>query len=208
MNTSSNRIVRIWRTILPRRGSVARPSDRFQSGLLVLFVLLALAALPFAASLGSETYARQQVQAAQELKERTPATATLLVDAPALVGNSRATVSADPQPTDATWVLADGTRRTGPVGADRGAVKGSTVSIWVERVGNPVQRPLGPAAAAIDGFALSIGLWVGLLIALAFVYQVIAYALDHFRYAQWQREWFHVLDPSLGSNNSGEGERS
>src|SRR6185369_17899990 len=59
MSTPSNAIARMWRTVLPRRGSVARTSDRVQAGLLVLAVLLALAALPVAASIGSETYARQ-----------------------------------------------------------------------------------------------------------------------------------------------------
>ncbi len=188
---------------------MARPSDRFQSGLLVLFVLLALAGLPFAASLGSETYARQQVQSAQELKERTPATATLLVDAPPLVGNSRAAVSADPQPTDATLGprgrhRADRSGRRRPRCGQRfdGVDLGGPRRVTLSSGRSP--RRLPPSTAS----SLSVGLWVGLLIALAFVYQVIAYVLDHFRYAQWQREWFHVVDPSLGSNNSGEGERS
>ncbi len=199
MNTSSNRIVRLWRTILPCHGSVARPSDRIQAWLLVLAVLLALAALPFSASIGSETYARQQVQSAQQLTERTPATATLLADGPPITSSSRAAVLGNAQPTDATWLLANGTRRAGKVDADEGAMKGSTVEMWVDRAGNLVEPPLTSAAVAIDSIMIGAGLWVGALIVLAFLYRLTAYVLDHFRYAQWQREWFHVLDPQARS---------
>ena len=208
MNASSTWIARMWRTMLPRRDSVARPSDRFQSGLALLFVFLAMAALPFAASLGSETYAQQKVQSAQQLKDRTQATATLLTDGPPRTAGARSAVGGNAQPTDATWLLADGTRRAGKVDAGKGAVKGSTVSIWVDREGNPVGWPLTQAGAAIDAISVSAGLWAGVLIALALFYHLTAYVLDRFRYARWQHEWFHVLDPSLGSNNSGEGERS
>ena len=199
MITSSNRIVRMWRTILPSRGSVARPSDRFQSGLLVLFVLVALAAVPFAASLGSETYARQQVQSAQQLKERTPAKAVLLADGPPLSSSSRTALTGNTRPTDATWQLADATRRTGKVDAEQGAVKGSTVPIWVDRVGNPVGQPLTPAAAAIDAFGVGISLWVATLLLLVLLYRITGFVLDRLRYAQWQHEWFHVLDPQARS---------
>src|SRR4051812_49380920 len=48
MSTSSNSIARMWRPVLPRRGSMARTSDRVQAGLLVFAVLLVLAALPVA----------------------------------------------------------------------------------------------------------------------------------------------------------------
>ncbi|ADJ47223.1 hypothetical protein AMES_5398 [Amycolatopsis mediterranei S699] len=72
MSTSSTSIARMWRTVLPRRGSVARPSDRFQAGLLIFVALLALAALPVAASVGSQTYARQRGESAQQVSERKP----------------------------------------------------------------------------------------------------------------------------------------
>ncbi|MEV4143789.1 CDP-archaeol synthase [Amycolatopsis sp. NPDC049691] len=194
MSTSSNPIARMWRTILPRRGSVARASDRFQAGVGVFAVLLALAALPVAAGFGSETYVRQQAQSAQQLGERAQATATLLADGPAIAANSRAGVVGNGEPTDATWALADGTRRVGQVVAARGTLKGETVTIWVDRNGNPVDPPLSNAGVVIDAVGVALGLWLGALALLAACYRLTVFSLDRFRLARWQREWFQQQD--------------
>ncbi len=194
MSTSSNPIARMWCTILPRRGSVARTSDRFQAGLLVFVVLLALAALPVAASFGSETYAGQQAQSAQQLGEHTQVTATLLADGPAITINSRAGVVGNGEPTDATWVLADGTRRVGQVVAARGTLKGETLTIWVDRNGDSVDPPLSNAGVVIDAIGVGLGLWLGGLALLAACYRLAVFSLDRFRLAQWQQEWFQEQD--------------
>ncbi|MEU4524648.1 hypothetical protein AB0F52_38755 [Amycolatopsis sp. NPDC024027] len=194
MSTSSNPIARMWRTILPRRDSVARTSDRFQAGLLVSVVLLALAALPIAASFGSETYARQQSQSEQQLGERTQVTATLLADGPDIAINSRAGVAGNGEPTDATWVLADGTRRIGHVVAARGTLKGETLTIWVDRKGNPVDPPLSNAGVVIGAVAVGLGLWLGALALLAAWYRLTVFSLDRSRLARWQQEWFQQQD--------------
>ncbi|RSD11665.1 Rv1733c family protein [Amycolatopsis eburnea] len=189
-----NRIARMWRTLVPSRGSVARPSDRLQGGLLALVVLLALIALPVAASVGSETFVRQQAQSAQELGERTQVTATLLADGPELAVSPRSGVARNGRPTDATWVLPDGTRRVGRVVADEGMLKGYTLAIWVDRDGNPADPPLSGAAVVIDAVAVGLGLWLAALIVLAAAYRLSVFSLDRFRYARWQQEWFADQD--------------
>jgi hypothetical protein len=194
MSTSPNPIARMCRTVLPRRGSVARASDRAQAGLLVFAVLLALAALPVAASIGSETYARQQGESAQQLSERTRVTATLLADGPEITVNSRAGVVGNGRPTDATWLLPDGTRRVGKVVADEGTLKGHTLDIWVDRAGSPVGPPLSGAGVVIDAVVLGLGSWLGALALLALGYRLAVFSLDRFRLAQWQQEWFHEQD--------------
>ncbi|WP_370962590.1 hypothetical protein [Amycolatopsis sp. cg9] len=194
MSTSPNPIARMWRTLLPRRGSVARASDRFQAGLLVFVVLLGLAALPVAASIGSETHARQQGESAQQLAERTRVTATLLADGPAITVNSRAGVAGGGAPTDATWLLPDGTRHVGKVVADRGALKGETLTVWVDRGGNPVPPPLSAAGVVIDAVVVGLSLWLAALALLAVCYRLTVFSLDRFRFAQWQQEWFHEQD--------------
>ena len=194
MSTSSNPIARMWRTVLPRRGSVARASDRCQAGLLVFVVLLALAALPVAASIGSETYVRQQEESARQLGERTPVTATLLADGPAITANTRAGVAGNGRPTDATWVLPDRTRHVGKVVADQGMLKGETQAVWVDRAGNPVDPPLSGAGVVIDAVGAGLGLWLGALAVLAACYRLTVFSLDRFRFAQWQQEWLHEQD--------------
>ncbi|MFG1647590.1 hypothetical protein ACGFMK_45525 [Amycolatopsis sp. NPDC049252] len=190
MNPSSNRIARMWHTVLPRRGSVARPSDRVQGGLLAFVVVLALAVLPFAASFGSETYVRQQLQSAEQLRTRTQVVATLLADGPALKANTRSGVAGSGEPTDATWTLADGTRKTGKIVADQGAVKGDRLPAWVDENGNPSQPPLTGAAVVIEAVMSALGLWLGAAGLLALAYCLTAYTLDRFRLARWQQEWF------------------
>jgi len=199
MSTSPKPIARIWHTLLPRRGSVARASDRFQAGMLVFVVLLALAALPVAASIGSETYVRQQEQSTVPLGERTRVTATLLADGPDITVNPRAGVVGNGRPTDATWLLPDGTRRVGKVVADEGTLKGHTLDIWVDRAGSPVDPPLSSAGVVIDAVVLGLGLWLAALALLALCYRLAVFSLDRFRFARWQHEWFHQLDPNTHS---------
>ncbi|MEU7788883.1 hypothetical protein [Amycolatopsis sp. NPDC049159] len=194
MSTSSNPLARMWRTVLPRRGSVARASDRVQAAVGVLAVLLALAALPVAASVGSETYVRQQGESAQQLGERTPVTATLLADGPAITVNSRSGVAGGGEPTDATWTLPDGTPRVGKVVADEGTLKGLQFTIWVGREGTPVDPPLSGAAVVIDAAGVRLGLWICALVLLAACYRITVFALDRFRYARWQQEWLQEQD--------------
>jgi len=199
MSRSPNSIARMWRTFVPRRGSVARASDRFQAGLLVFVVLLALAALPVAASFGSETYVRQQGQSAQQLGERTQVTATLLADGPPIMVNSRAGVAGGGEPADATWTLPDGARRVGQVVAARGALKGESLTVWVDRNGTPVDPPLSGAGVVIDAVGVGVGLWLGALALLAACYRLTVFSLDRFRLAQWQQEWFQEQDRTTRS---------
>lgn len=194
MSTSSNPVARMWRTVLPGRGSVARTSDRLQAGLLVFVVLLALAALPVAAALGSETSVRQQGKSAQQTGERTRVTATLLADGPDVTVNSRTGVAGNGRLTDATWTLPDGTRRVGKVVADQGRLEGETLTAWVDRAGSPVDPPLSGAGVVIDAVVLGLGLWLGALALLALCYRLAVFSLDRFRFARWQHEWFHELD--------------
>ncbi|MET8846835.1 hypothetical protein [Amycolatopsis sp. NPDC004625] len=194
-----NRLARMWRTLFPRHGSVARPSDHVQGGLLVFVLLLALAALPVAASFGSETFVRQQGRSAQETSERTLVTATLLADGPELTVSPRSGITGNGAPTDATWVLPDGTRRVGRVVADEGTRKGYTLPIWVDAAGNPVDPPLSSAAVVIDAAGVGLGLWLAALILLAVAYRLSVFFLNRLRYARWQQEWFAGQDRTTHS---------
>lgn len=194
-----NRIARLWRTLFPRPGSVARPSDRLQGGLLAVVLLLALAALPVAAAFGSETLARQHGQSARQLSERTLVTATLLADGPEITVSGRSGVAGTGEPTDATWVLPDGTRRVGKVVADEGTLKGHTLPIWVDAAGNPVAPPLSSAAVVIDAAGVGLGLWLAALIVLAVAYRLSVFSLNRLRYARWQQEWFAGQDRTTRS---------
>ncbi|MGW7538775.1 Rv1733c family protein [Amycolatopsis sp. NPDC054798] len=189
MKASADRVVRWWHMLVPGRGSVARPSDRIQSGLLLVAVLVGLAAVPFAAAAGSELYATQKPVSAEQTAQRSVTTAQLLADGPATTVSGRSGVVANSAPTDAVWQVPDGSRRVGKVAADEGARRGDRITIWVDRAGNPVPPPLSAAAVLVDAVCAALGLWVSVCLLLALVYGGTVFALNRHRMAEWQREW-------------------
>jgi hypothetical protein len=192
MNASWASFARVWRTVHHGRNSMARPSDRFEAALLTCAVLLALAALPVAATVGSETYARQKGVSEQQMSTRFPATATLLSDGPPVDLGSRGAAVDNPAPTDASWILPDGNRRIGKVPASQGTLVGASVPIWLDQSGNPVDAPLSDVGAVAGSVGVGLGLWFGLCVGLAALCWLVRRVLDRFRYVQWQLEWFRV----------------
>ncbi|WP_020658907.1 Rv1733c family protein [Amycolatopsis benzoatilytica] len=179
-----------WRHLLfPGRRSVARVSDRVQSGLLLLSVLVALAAVPFSAAAGSMLYAHQAPISAEQVASRTETTAVLLADGPATSVTGRSGVVANSAPTAATWQAPDGSRRAGNVDADEGTRRGDPVSIWVDRAGNVTSPPLTAAAVLVDAVCAGIGLWVSVCLLLAGLYGGTVLVMNRHRLAEWQREW-------------------
>ncbi|MFD2468673.1 hypothetical protein ACFSVL_14875 [Amycolatopsis silviterrae] len=185
----ADRVARWWRVLVPGRGSVARLSDRAQAGLLLGVVLVALAAVPFAAAAGSELYGTQKPVSAEQVAQRSLVTAVLLADGPATTVSGRSGVVANSAPTDAAWPAPDGSRRVGKVAADEGARRGEQLSIWVDRAGNPVPPPLSAAAVLVDAVCLALGLWASVCLLLALGYGTTVFALNRHRMAEWQREW-------------------
>ncbi|GAB2794475.1 hypothetical protein GCM10027199_82860 [Amycolatopsis magusensis] len=61
-------------------------------------------------------------------------------------------------PTQATWILPDGNRRTGLVPADKGLRAGVRIPIWIDRDGVPADPPLLPSAAATNSIAVGFDL--------------------------------------------------
>ncbi|MEV0067901.1 MULTISPECIES: hypothetical protein [unclassified Amycolatopsis] len=189
MTTSANWLVRLCHVIAPGHRSVARSSDRAEAVVLVLCVIAALVAVPFAAAVGSELYARQTAQSAEQLATRYPVTATLLADGPPLSVSGRSGALGSRMPTDATWLLADGSRRVGRPYANEGTHRGDTFRIWVDRYGSLVDPPLSPAAVVVNAAAGAVGVWVATLLALALCYGSVVFGLNRHRSSQWQREW-------------------
>ncbi|HWD03228.1 MAG TPA: hypothetical protein VG674_12335 [Amycolatopsis sp.] len=189
MNASASRVVRWWHLLVPGRRSVARPSDRCQAGLLLLSVLVALAAVPFSAVAGSEQYAREMRVSAEQLAERSQATAILLADSQAEPVTGPTGVSPNSAPTDATWQAPDGSRRVGKVAADDGTHRGDAIAIWVDRAGNPVAAPLTAVAAVVDAVCAGVALWAAVWVLLALLYGGVVFVLNRRRSAWWQREW-------------------
>jgi hypothetical protein len=185
---------RLWRRVHHGRNTLARPSDRFESALLICSVLVALVALPFSASAGSETYAHQKYVSEKQTSTRYPATATLLADGPAIDLGGREITVDNPAPTAATWTLAEGKERSGTVSAGQGTLKGETVPIWLDQSGNAVDPPIGGLEVVRDSLGVGLGSWLGLCLVLVGLCWLTRSVLDRFRFAKWQQEWFQEQD--------------
>jgi hypothetical protein len=179
----------MWRRVRPGRSSLVRTSDRVESWVLALMLVVVLLALPFSIALGAQTYAQQAHLSAVQHRDRAPATATLLVDAPAANTTSDPAQTRVTVPVRAEWSLDTGLHRTGVIDAHPGLDKGSTMTIWVGRDGDPVPPPLSSATAVWNAAAAAISAWLLVAGCCALVYWGVRRALDRARYRGWEREW-------------------
>jgi hypothetical protein len=190
MRGPSGRIARFRRRLLPGRNPLARAGDRVEALLLLLAVAGALLAIPFAAALGSETYAAQSARAAQERTTRHPATAVSLAAASGQsYGTDGAGAPAAQTTVPAAWFDARGTRHTGDVLADPGSPAGTRVSVWLDQHGELTGEPLSASTSAADGVFAAILLWAAITGALAGLYGTARFVLARFHAAAWDRAW-------------------
>jgi hypothetical protein len=190
MRGPSGRIARFRRRLHPGRNPLARAGDRVEAALLVLMIAGALLALPFAAAVGSDTYAAQTARAEQERTTRHPATAVSLAAAPnQTYSTDGAGAPADQTTVQAAWFDARGARHTGDVLADAGSPAGSKLSVWLDQRGELTSEPLSASTSAADGVFAAILLWVAITGALAGLYGAGRLVLDRLRAAAWDRAW-------------------
>lgn len=136
------RIARFRRRLFPGGNPLTRFGDRVEAALLLLLVVGALLTLPFAAAVGSDTYAAQTARAEQERTTRHPATATSLAAAATQTYSTDGAAPADQTTVPAAWFDARGTRHTGDVLADSGSPKGTHVPVWLDQRGELTTEPL------------------------------------------------------------------
>lgn len=185
-------LLRLARRWWPAGNPLARTTDWAQTALLVTVVLLGLVLVPVALVLGSEAYAEQSSTAEAQARTTQPATAILTANAPPASLGSRGTVVAGMSPVPARWQLPDGSPRVGQIQVMDGSLAGARVSIWIDRAGNPVNRPVTSADAVAAGVTLASVTLIGGLSLLAGMFVAVRLVLDRCRYAAWQREWTHV----------------
>ncbi|GHG40072.1 MULTISPECIES: Rv1733c family protein [Amycolatopsis] len=190
MRGPSGRIARFGRRLRPGRNPVARVGDRVEAFLLLLAVVGAFLAIPFAAAFGSETYAAQNARAAQERTTRHPATAVSLAAASGQPYSTDGAGAPAAQTTvPAAWFDARGTRHTGDVLTDPGSPAGTRVPVWLDQRGELAGEPLSAATSAADGVFAAILLWVAITGALAALYGIARFVLTRFHAAAWDRAW-------------------
>ncbi|MEU4250078.1 hypothetical protein AB0F15_21975 [Amycolatopsis sp. NPDC026612] len=190
MRGPSGRIARFGRRVRPGRNPLARAGDRVEAVLLLLAVAGAFLAVPFAAALGSETYAAQTTRAEQERGTRHPATAVSLAAASGQsYGTDGAGVPVDQTTVPAAWFDARGARHTGDVLTDAGSPAGTRVPVWLDQRGELTGEPRSGFTSAVDGIYAAILLWAAVTGVLAGLYGAARFVLSRLHAAAWDRAW-------------------
>jgi hypothetical protein len=166
-----------------------RWTDRVED--VAAWVLLAagLLVVLFGCAFGVRTHDRLIQQGQSEALDRTPATATLLSDAP-IVSSLYATGSA--VGANATWQDRSGAAHTGIVTAPQGLDAGSTLTIWIDRTGAEVTAPTS-SGDALTVAAIAVGIViVGGVSILAGLWEVLRRVVLAYNCGAWEQEWREV----------------
>lgn len=190
----SSSLPRLRRRLHPGDNPLVRRWDRIESHLLMAVVVLAVLAVPVLATVGSSVYTERLGLVAEQQASRYPARAVLLEDAPDLTERDRGS------PTTAdvrvSWVSANGIRHEARVPAQYGAVKGTTVDVWLDTNGNLSPPPLTHRDAATFAVTTSVGAWLAAVLALIMAFLGARTLLNRARYADWEREWQRISGES------------
>jgi len=168
----------------PDRNPLRRGSDRVETAVLALLVIVFLAAAPFAA-LASSSWALARAHQAQ-LAERASS-----YQVPARVLKLEATSGAaygDPS-AHARWTAHDGKVVTGDIAVPLGAAVGSTQWLWTTADGQLTNPPLEDSQVTGQAYVAE-GLGVFTLAVLLTVTGLVTrWMLDKRRMAAWDTEW-------------------
>jgi len=178
------RLGRFVRGRRPDRNPLRRGSDRVETAVLALLVIVFLVAAPFAA-LASGSWALARAHQAQ-LAERAS-----LYQVPALVLKLEAPSGGgwgDPG-AQARWTAHDGKVITGEIIVPLGTEDGATQQLWTTRDGQVTNPPLEDSqvtgqAYVAEGFSV-----FTLAVLLAITGLVTRWTLDKRRMAAWDAEW-------------------
>jgi hypothetical protein len=175
---------RLVRRVFRGRNPLARTGDRVESAVFVVALLIALLAVPVAAAVGSEVYARESVVSTEQLRTRHQVEATLLDD----VGPAVATGVPGPA-VRASWRAPDGTPRQGVVTAFYGLKAGGTVPIWTDGGGALTTPPLTSDGAVITAVGWAGLLWLGLACVLCSACLLTATLNGRRNARRWEAGW-------------------
>ena len=180
----ATRLGRFARGRRPDRNPLRRASDRVETAVLALLVIVFLAAAPFAAlASGSWALARaRQAQLAERASSFQVPALVLKLEAPGGGGYG------DPG-AQARWTAHDGKVITGEIAVPLGTTSGSTQWLWTTRDGQVTDPPLQDSqvtgqAYVAEGFGV-----VTLAVLLTVTGLVTRWTLDKRRMAAWDTEW-------------------
>ncbi|MBV8930490.1 MAG: hypothetical protein JO152_15320 [Mycobacteriaceae bacterium] len=188
MGTSTVSRVRWWLLRVIGRNPLVRTTDRVEAALMALAIVISLAAMPVAATVGTAVHVARGELYAEQARSRHTVAATVTADnaAGANHGNPVALVRAQ-------WKVGE-VERHGVVKWDHPVKSGEMIDIWVDRQGNPAGAPTPPWRAGADAVSAAMGTWLLVAAAAAALFATVRPCLDRVRYAAWDRAITSLAD--------------
>ncbi len=172
-----------------------RASDRIETAVVTLAVLLVVIAAACAGILGTIIHDAEAQTFLQQAQTRHAVVATAIEDSrPAT--HSETTAST----VYARWQL-NGINHADVLGWDYALKAGEPLQIWVDASGNRVDRPTPVERAAGDALTVAVVGWLIVALAAAQVTAVVRAHVNRMRDAQWEREIRCLVDDDGGRTN-------
>jgi hypothetical protein len=171
--------------LMAGQNPLRRPHDRIEGAIAGVLTVAFLAAMAWASFLGARLY-QSQLAAAAQLR---PATAILAQDGP------RPDIRLVPAgQVLAHWPGPGGREKSGMLEAVTtpgisGAVAGTRVRVWLNRLGQPVAPPPGQAFVMVGAVLMALAVAAGNAAGLLIAYWLCRLVLDRRRLAAWESAW-------------------
>ncbi|BCK56031.1 Rv1733c family protein [Nocardia wallacei] len=184
---------RWWRTAPWSRNPLLRVSDRFESGVRVMAIVVALGAVPVCGAIGTAGYTDAQAEIRADNAAKTQVTATI-TDEPVRVSAIVNDTGDNRYETVVRWSEGGETGQAS-TDVDPTARPGDHVTLWVGRDGRPTNPPVPVGTAAWRGIGLALGFLVEIGTCIAVMVWLTTWLVDRCHRAQWAREWRTISRP-------------
>jgi hypothetical protein len=177
------------------RNPLVRTSDRIETVVVALAVVLVIIATACAGVVGTAIYDAKAQTYREQAQTRHAVMATAVTDGePAVLPETTAFT------VQARWRL-NGVDHADLLGWNTSAKAGEQLPIWVDDLGNRVEKPSPVERAAVDALSTAVVGWLIVIAATAQVVVVVRAHASRMRDAQWERDIRLLVDEDGGRTN-------
>lgn len=177
------------------RSPLIRTSDRIETAVLTVAVLLVVIATACAGALGTMVYDSQTQKYLEQARTRHPVIATAVDDS-----QPTATPDTTGFTVHARW-RSNGIEHTGLLGCNDIVKAGQPLNIWVDGQGGRVAPPTPVARAAVDALSAALVGWFVVILCVAQVVGAVRAHTNRMRDAQWEQDIRALVDGDGGRTN-------
>jgi len=178
------------------RNPLIRTSDRIQSAVTTLAVLVVIVAAGFAAILGMTIRDNETQNYLEQARTRHAVVAKAIEDSnPAILPDRTAFT------VYARWNV-NGVEHSKVLAWEHAVKAGDSLQIWTDDNGNRVDRPTPLMVAAKKALAIALVGWLIVAAAVAQVVMILRAHMNRMRNVHWERELRSLVDGEGGRTNS------